>query len=208
MSGNNDKAAIWGDADVLIAPVGSLLPATLEDPFNADWRLVGLLDGEDGFGESRNVDTADHTAWGGRLVRTSRRNFVLSRTFTALEENAVTAGLVYPGSTAEAIKIPERFVFMVAFVTYDGPGRTKRLVTPKYAEVDEVSDITENESDLRKFEITVKIYPDNDGVLFVRQASDQLNWVPLPLTPAITSAAGVANISSLPPADEPAAVTV
>lgn len=179
MSGNNDKAAIWGDADVLTAPLGSPLPATLDDPFPAAWNLVGLLDGEDGFGESRSVDREDHSAWGGRLVRTSSRNFVLTRTFTALEENATTTGLVYPGSDDGHIRIPERHLFLIAFVTYDGPDRVKRLITPKYAEVDEVGDVTENEAELRKFELTVKIYPDEDNVLFLRQASESLAWTPI-----------------------------
>lgn len=199
MSGNNEKAAIWADADVFVAELGATIPADLDTPFGPEWRLVGLLDGEDGFGESRSQDRSDHVAWGNRLVRTSSRNFVLTRTFSALEENATTAGLVYPGSDDGHIRIPTRHLFLIAFVTYDGPDRTRRLITPQYAEVDEVGDITENETDLTKYEITVKIYPDKDNVLFLRQASPALSW-------AEESAPGVMNISSLSAVDPAAAI--
>ena len=89
MSGNPDKASIWGDADVYVGPTTAPTPATENDPFSGEWELVGLLDGEAGFEESRSQDSTDHYAWGGLLIRTSRRNFVLTRKFVALEDNAV-----------------------------------------------------------------------------------------------------------------------
>jgi hypothetical protein len=167
MSGNPDKASIWGDADVYVAQsLAALNPATIDDPFPATWDLVGLLDGEAGFEESRSRDTTDYFAWGGLLIRTARRNFVLTRKFTALEENAVTTGLVWPGSGPGERRIPKGSnPVKLAFETIDGE-KKKRAITRRYAEVEEVGTIKDSETELTKFEITVKIYADADGVLF------------------------------------------
>lgn len=183
MSGSPDNARQWADADVYVAfdPGGGLdavtSPATVDDPFGADWDLVGLLNGEDGFTESRDEDTEDHYAWGGVLVRTSRRNFKLTRTFTALEDNAVTFRLRWPGSTSGGdIVAPsgnriERV--KVAFETRDGD-TVRRLITKHEAEITVDGDVNENESDISSVPFLVTVYPDGDGVLFAEQTSEAL----------------------------------
>lgn len=188
MSGDPTKASIWNDADVLIAPIGSPQPANINTPFSAAWQLVGLLDGDDGIAESRDMSSDDFFAWGSILVRTARRQFVLTRKFTALEDNAVTAGLVWPGSSET-----ERFVpnlnhrFLIAFETWDGD-KKRRVISTLAAEVEEVGDITDTESDLTKYEITVKIYPNADKKLFDIQSSDALATLSsVSVTPATTS---------------------
>lgn len=168
MSGNPDKASIWNDADVYIGPTTAVTPVDENAPFGVDWELAGLLDGEAGFEESRSRDSTDYHAWGGLLIRTSRRNFVLTRKFVCLEENAVTLGLVWPGSATGERSVPvPNHRFKVGFQTQDdGVGKSKRVITRKHAEVEEVGTIKDSESELTKLEITVKIYPDADGVLF------------------------------------------
>lgn len=169
MSGNPDKASIWGDADVYISNnLSAPIPIDENAPFGLDWDLVGLLDGEAGFEESRSRDSSDYFAWGGLLIRTARRNFVLTRKFVCLEENAVTLGLVWPGSATgeRVIPIPNHR-FKAAFETVDqGVGKKKRVITRKHAEVEDVGTIKDSEADLTKLEITIKVYPDADGVLF------------------------------------------
>lgn len=170
MSGNPDNASLWTDADVYIA--ASLLtadPANINTPFDTDWDLVGLLDGDDGFVEARDLQVDDFYAWGGLLVRTSRRNFTLTRKFSALEDNETVRSIVWPGSTETAIFVPDfSNRFRIAFETREGDA-TRRVISKNYAQVDEVADITDSESALTKYEITVKIYPDSDGQLFVVQ---------------------------------------
>lgn len=51
MAGNPTNAAVWGGADVLIAPIGTAIPAG-NAAFGAGWEYVGLLDGGQGFEES------------------------------------------------------------------------------------------------------------------------------------------------------------
>lgn len=169
MSGNPDKASIWGDADVYISNnLAAPIPVDENAPFGLDWDLVGLLDGEAGFEESRSRDVSDFFAWGGLIIRTARRNFVLTRKFVCLEENAVTLGLVWPGSVTGERSVPvPNHRFKAAFETYDaGVGKKKRVITRKHAEVDEVGTIKDSESELTKLEVTIKVYPDADGVLF------------------------------------------
>src|SRR5690606_41721003 len=90
MAGDPTKANIWPDADVYVGPLTATDPIDIDTPFGADWDLVGLLDGEAGFVQAREEEVEDHYAWGGILVRTSRRNFKQTITFTALEDNDVT----------------------------------------------------------------------------------------------------------------------
>lgn len=171
MSGNPDNASIWGDADVYVADVDGATPANIDTPFGLDWDIVGLLDGDAGFEESRSQDSSDFFAWGGLLVRTSRRNFKLTRKFVCLEENAVTLGLVWPDSGQGERRVPKVKRIKLGFETIDGD-KTKRVITRRYAEVSEVGTIKDSESELTKLEITVDIYPDADGVLFDVQPDD------------------------------------
>lgn len=172
MAGNPDNANIWGDADVYVGDLDAPNPATVDAPFSNAWGLVGLLDGDEGFTEARNWDSDDFFAWGNLLIRTARRNFALTRQFTALETNAVTLGLVWPGSGPGTRVVPKgNNPKKLAFETVDGD-RVVRAITRRYAEVESVDDIKDSESDLRKYAITVKIYPDADGVLFDLQPID------------------------------------
>lgn len=188
MTGNPDNASIWGDADVYVTEnLNAPIPVDENAPFGPDWDLVGLLDGEAGFEESRSRDSSDFFAWGSLLIRTSRRNFVLTRKFVCLEENAVTMGLVWPGSRSGERAVPKPNArHKYAFETTDeGVGRVKRVITRRHAEVEDVGTIKDSESELTKLEITIKVYPDADGVLFDVQPDDGIPTLSsIALTPA------------------------
>ena len=159
MAGDTANAALWTDADVYIAPTGTAIPADATAAFGVGWELVGLLDGEQGFTQSRNEETADYYAWGGILVRTSRRNFKLTVTFTALEDNATTRDLIWPGSTATALVVPRPAEVMVAFELREGD-KVKRLITANYAEVTVNGDLNESETSLTSYPLIATIFPD------------------------------------------------
>lgn len=171
MSGNTEAASLWADANVYVTDdLSAELPPTIDDEFGDEWNLVGLLDGDAGFEEARSEDSSDFYAWGQVLVRTSKRNFSLTRKFTALEDNAIVAGIVYPGSTATKIRVPKKHLFKIAFETFDGE-KKKRLVSTRYVEVSEIGTIKDSESELTKYEITVKIFPTAEGDLFDVQST-------------------------------------
>lgn len=173
MSGDPTNANQWVDADVYVGPTTATNPATVGTPFGSGWELVGLLDGDAGFVESRNEDTNDVYAWGGILVKTTRRNFKLTKTFTALEYNFVTRDLIWPGSGDGEIVVPRPVRKKIAFETVEGT-KIRRLISAYEAEITVNGDITENESDVSKVEFVATIFPDDNGVLFVEQTDDVL----------------------------------
>lgn len=177
MSGDPTKANLWTDADVYVSTnLSAALPATANAPFGAEWSLVGLLDGDEGFPESREEDSEDKFAWGGILVRTSRQHFKLTKSFTALEDNDTTYSLIWPGSTATRIKVPRPAKVLLAFETREGE-KVRRLITSLYAECSLDGDHGENETDLESATITATIFPTSDGFLFERQNTPVLSSI-------------------------------
>lgn len=168
MAGTPANATIWPEADVYVGPTTAVTPATVSTDFSGDWDLVGLLDGEQGFVQSREEDVNDHYAWGGILVRTSRSNFKLTVAFTALEDNDVTRELIWPGSDPGEIIVPRPARIKVAFETREDDV-VRRLIAAHEAEVSVDGDITDNETDLTRYTLIATIFPDGDGVLFTEQ---------------------------------------
>jgi hypothetical protein len=173
VAGDPSNATLWPEADVFTAPLGSALPATVDDAFPAAWDLVGLLDGAAGFVHHREEEGGDLFAWGGILVRRARRNFKAQVTFTALEDNEVVRELVWPGSSDTSIVVPHPDRILIAFETREDE-TVKRLISSYQAEVDVASDIVDKEDDLTKNELIATIFPlasVSPPELFVRQAT-------------------------------------
>ena len=174
MTGNAANADLWTDADVFIAPVGTVKPTTVSAAWAAAWKPVGLLNGEEGFTLSRDEDTAEHYAWGGLLIRKTRSKHKRTIKFVAMEDNEVTFDLVNPGSArtvdgasgliTSSIKVPKYGDFAVGFEMRDGNKVKRRFVSR--ATLEEIGEITESESDVAVYEITVVLFPTPDGTLY------------------------------------------
>jgi hypothetical protein len=174
VAGDPLKANLWTDADVYVSTnLSATLPADANTAFGVDWDLVGLLDGDEGFPETRDEDTDDKFAWGGILVRTSRNHFKLTKNFTALEDNETTYSLLWPGSSATQVVVPRPAKVLVAFETREGD-KVRRLITANYAEVSLDGDHGENEADLESMSFAATIYPTAAGVLFNKQTTPTL----------------------------------
>lgn len=196
MGGTPENARLWANADVFIADsLATANPANVGASFGAGWNQVGLLDGDDGMPESRDEDTDDKFAWGGILVRTSRSHFKLTKSFSALEDNAIVREILWPGSTDSVIKVPVPIPRKIGFEVRDpGTGAVKRLISRNHAIITLDGDLDENETDLSKMTFAATIYPDGDGVLFDRQAAPAVTS--LNVTPATDSIA-VGEITAL-----------
>jgi hypothetical protein len=171
MEGNQSNAAVWSNGYVLVAPADAEIPQG-DAPFGPEWETVGFLSPDDGFNESINVDTTDHYAWGGVLLATSKSNFKLVKSFTALENNKVVTDLTFPGNTVEfqedgsfegTINVPDlQDEFKVAFVNRTGTERSgrreKRFVSAGHAMVDERGEAQESETALATRQLTVAFY--------------------------------------------------
>lgn len=173
MAGDPTRAALWQNADVYI---NTTLPATgptdVTTAWPSGWEAVGLLDGDEGFTESRENESSEFYAWGGILVKKTKSKHKRSIKFVALEDNPVVFALINPGSTRTTaagvttanVKVPGNVDFAIGFEVNDGPKRKRRVV--KRATVEEVGEIKESESALTAYEITVVLYPEADGTLY------------------------------------------
>lgn len=177
MAGSTENPRIWEGADVYTAPLEATLPTDIDTDWDTEWEALGLL-GEDGSTESRDDDSTDHYAWGGILVRTTRSRHKRTITVTALEDNPVVFALVNPGSTVataggvttRTVKVPTTDIRAFGFELVDGD-ITKRKVIPR-GEITDVGDVTESESEMTMYELTITIYPDADGVLYYELTDD------------------------------------
>lgn len=176
MSGNPSNATVWPDADVYIGDVDAEDPADIDEAFGSAWDLVGLLDGDAGFTYSREEEEQDVYAWGGILVRTTRRNFKQTVTFTALEDNETTKALIWPGSSAGVLVVPRPARKKIALETREGD-TVKRLISALYADVKVNGDITDSEADITRYELLATIFPlpsetpGEPATLFVEQSN-------------------------------------
>lgn len=175
MAGSPSNAAVWGGADVLIAPVGTAIPAT-NAAFGVGWTYVGLLDGGQGFEESIEQDSTDHTAWGYGVIATTYGNTKITKTFTALEENETVMGLVYDTSAMTFDDVAGTYVgdlavrdnterVLIAFVTTSGDTE-RRMISKNYATIAATSAGTESEESLGAKSFTATIVPDADKKLW------------------------------------------
>ena len=191
MADDITNASIWANAAVYVATdLAAPLPATPSTPFSAAWTLVGLLDGGDGFETNWEEEKKDHFAWGGALVRTTRKNGKMTKKFTALENNVTTRSLIWPGSSASQIVKPIPAKVKLAFETTEG-GKVERYVTRNYAEVAVDGGIKDNEDDLTKYGLVATIFPDTSAlpVYFDRQAAPTITSIAIsPLTLALALA--------------------
>lgn len=173
MSGSTSNAQSWDGADVFAGPTGTAGPTDLTTALNVAFEAVGLLDGDEGFTEGRDEDRADHYAWGGILVKTTRAHHKRTLRFVALEDNATMFGIVNPGSTTTTttgtdtrtvkspVSDPRAWVFQLS----DGGTVQKRRHVPS-GEVTEVADIVDSEGNLTAYDITISVYPASDGTLW------------------------------------------
>jgi hypothetical protein len=178
MAGSAANTRLWRNADVYIAPVNTVGPADVTAAWGASWSAVGLLDGEEGFTETREDEQNEHYAWGGLLVKSVKSKHKRMIKFVALEDNADVFALVNPGSTrttsgtpavtTSTVKVPTNAEFAIGFEVQEGTTRKRRVV--KRATIQEIGEVKESESELAMYEITVALLPESDGTLYVERS--------------------------------------
>lgn len=173
MAGDVQNPRLWEGADLWTAPMGTALPVNLTDAMSTvpGWEPVGLLS-EDSASESRDEDSTDFYAWGGRLIRTKRSRHKRTIQVTCLEDNLVVFGLVNPGSDVSTtdgvnhrtVKIPKSDKRAFCLELVDGDIIRRRHIP--MGEVTEVGEVPLSESELQAFTLTITIYPDASDVLY------------------------------------------
>ncbi|HET7666542.1 MAG TPA: hypothetical protein VFK56_10830 [Mycobacterium sp.] len=185
MSGDVNNTAVWNEADVFIGDLAATNPTagaafTLNESSGGtagtttEWDFVGLLDGSAGFGEQESITSTDHSAWGYGVITTTKKDFKLTRTFTALEDNTTVLGLLYDATGVTFtgnnfsgdLKVRDNSrQFKVAFETRSGT-EIKRYISAGHAMVESIGQVTEGEDGLQSRPVTVTIYPDSTKVLW------------------------------------------
>lgn len=178
MSGDPSNASLWADANVYVAfNLAAATPADADTAFSADWEIVGLLNGDQGFTTSRSEDVSSKFSWGQRLIRKSRKNFEESKSFTAFEYNDAVQRLLYPGSAAmvggtRELKIPTVERVRIAFETLED-ATVRRMISYYEAEVSLDGDLNENETDVTEYPFVSAVLPGgvNTDILWIEQIS-------------------------------------
>lgn len=177
MSGNTANPRVWINADAYTAPLGSPAPTDVTTDWDASFNVLGLLS-EDGMTETSSDTTDDKYAHGGILIRTTRSKHKATMKIIALEDNPVVYSLMRPGSTASTsgeittrnVKVPGRNNVAFGLELHDGDVISRRVIPS--GEIFDIADIKISDSDLVQYEMTINIYPDADGLLYIDITND------------------------------------
>lgn len=180
------------------APVGSALPddaSTLITDVDAGYKDLGIV-GEDGVVQTITRDTEDVKSYGGDTVYTLQTDYGEEFTLTFYESyNVETLRAVYgddnvieSGGNIKILhnkqKLP-RSSFVFDHQTDKGD---KRQVLP-IAQVTSVGDIANVHSDIVKYEVTVKAYPDASGNVVYEYLTDEQGRTVLAIATDVLKAA-------------------
>ncbi len=126
---NADASHIWDEAEVWIQSktkvdaaggIANVMPAFSDGDFSAKgWDYVGLIDAGKGIPVEPEGELKEFDGFGFAAYRSKFSKGKLKTGFTCLEENAVTSGIVLPGSTADKIGVPRDLQYYVLYRTVD-----------------------------------------------------------------------------------------
>jgi uncharacterized protein YjdB len=188
MANDPNNVAVYDNADIYIAPLGSTIPADVSTAFNGSWALAGIVDGDAGMALAHSADKTNYHMWSGLLGKVSRKNELVQFKFTLVEDNATTRAIIWPGSGAGVISKRVPANIMLGFETREG-GKIKRYITTQYAQVDVDGDIAMGNSDPTKYPLVATIFPNASGEYFKEQSKPAISSIAItPLTLALSLA--------------------
>lgn len=181
MSGDIENIRVGAGSEIFSAPLDATAPTDLDSALDAAFEGVGLI-GEDGVSNAREQSSDDKYAMGRNglvLVRTVRSKKKESFKFVLLENTDLAFRLKNPGSASEnlgggvtkrtyVVEQPDRRSWVVEILDGD-------IITRRYyptAEIVEVGEVKDADSELAGPEVTVNVYPDADGVKFYEFTND------------------------------------
>lgn len=173
MARDSDNANALVDSFVHVAPVGSTLPVDVTAALDPAFLDAGWLS-DAGLGETFDTNTTAKRGINGAIVKTVKGSDDKSFTFECYERNAVTMGLIRPGSTPSTttgltttnvkayLGTDERaWVLEADFGTYTrriGVSRGQAFVT---------GTVTDKPGDLAVLQFRLDTYPASDGTTYI-----------------------------------------
>jgi len=175
MAGDATNVDLWQDADVYVADLESTAPTDVVTALDAAFDLVGLLDGDEGFTETREEESEERYAWGSLLVKKTRGKHKRTIKFVALEDNDTTFAIANPGSTRSGtsgigtvqtseVSVPSYVEKMVVLETREGEKLRRRIV--ERCDIEMTGEVKDSESAVTVYEFTITVLPDDNGVLY------------------------------------------
>lgn len=151
------------------APAGTELPTDASTDLASAFMSVGYVS-EEGITEKETRSYQDHKAWGGTTVDSSLTEYKKAYTFKMLETNEATMKARYGVENVtvadgevtsvkhNAKELPEG-VWVIEMIIKE---KVLRKVMPK-GKITEIGDITYNDSNLVKYDVTLGLFPDLNG---------------------------------------------
>ena len=152
------------------APLGTTLPVDAATPLEPAYLDHGYC-GDDGIVNSISRETQDVYAYGGDVVASPQQTYAETYQVTLLEDsNLVVLRTVFGDDNVTDVgglvkvrhnkaKLP-RSVFVADTATEDG-GLQRQII--EIGQVDTVGDITRVHTDVIRYVLTIKSYPNSDG---------------------------------------------
>jgi len=178
---SNVRVAVAGA--VHVAPLGTTLPSTFDEPLDAAFEEVGFIT-EDGITETYEVETEDLIAWqGATIVRKVNTSSNYTFEFSVMETTRVGLELFFGGSYVEDdgvdgykldVKSGQRDQRVFVFDVLDGDEHIR--IACAQAEVVERGEITYASGEAISYPMTVTAYPVNGTVM--TRLSGSAAWAP------------------------------
>lgn len=170
---NSDNANALVDGIVSVADVGSTLPTNVTSPLDAAFADTGWLT-DAGIGETPSTDSTPKRGINGAIVKTVRGSDDRSFTFECYERNAVTMGLMRPGSTPATVSgVTTTHVKSYlgsderAWVLEQDMGvYTRRMIVPR-GQAFLTGAVTDKPGDLAVLQFRIDAYPASDGTTYI-----------------------------------------
>lgn len=173
MARDSDNANALVDGIVSCAPVGSTMPTDLTTDLDAAFDDIGWLT-DAGIGETPSTSTTPKRGINGAIVKTVKADDDRSFTFECYEKNAITMGLMRPGSTPSTsggvttthvkayLGSDERaWVLEEDFGVY-----TRRVAVPR-GQAFLTGTVTDKPGDLAVMQFRLDTYPSSDGTTYI-----------------------------------------
>lgn len=161
---------------LLVADIGTDLPASASDSLDADFAAIGYA-AQGGVTQTIDSSTSDIVAWGGDVVRTIETQHKLMYQFKMIETASATLAVYYgdanvSGTTDLSVSVVSGDLPRKSWVIEVRDGaKAIRIVCPD-AQVTERGEVVYTEDDAVGYDITLTCYPDADGVKAYIYTSD------------------------------------
>lgn len=177
MAGNPVNVKLWTEADVLLYDASTLpvddIPDTITDPFvttTGKWGFLGLLVGDAGLNNSRQWQETDIPAWGYGTILVASKDFSLTTTVSALEDNPVTQKIIWPGSDDTKLVVPNPLHAFFALEKRTADGKKHRRISTMPGRF-WVQNDNDAEGAANPREINIRVFPNSNRELFLTQKS-------------------------------------